>query len=498
MPFQKIFLCPCIIVICTLFLNAQQAKITLSEIETQLKKVMHAGCEGHAHFDSGTALVRAGTNDGNLQLFFTNKTGKISAREFNDMLESFLPALEEYGFEKLDLFQRLPDGRVLNLDELCESPEREPVKNLKNTDPFADIPGPENIAYRNPGMGLVTGNGALSGKTVWLSPGHGWLYFSSLSTFSTQRGNTNGMVEDFGSIENINQYLMRYLMNAGANVWSVRERDMNTNEVIVDNDDGAPSYTETGSWATSGSTGYNGGTYRYTNSTNGAATETAIYTPNIPEAGWYWVSVYYRSGGNRSVDTQYKVNHAGGETIVSINQETHGVTWVYLGQFYFEAGASGNVTLLNETADPSSAQAIIADAVRFGGGIGQLNDCGTPGSPISGRARFDESGKQYSRFQGYTGCEEDYNMRPKYAEWELSSGTATERENAIYLSLHSNAFNGTARGTVTYMDAGVPSPNSQTLRDLVHAELAGDILADWDPNWNYRGRMLPTLGRWTT
>ena len=60
-------------------------------------------------------------------------------------------------------------------------------------------------------------SGSLDHKTVWISPDHGWLWNSGLNTYLTQRGNTNGMVKDFGSIENVNQYLQQYLKNAGAN-----------------------------------------------------------------------------------------------------------------------------------------------------------------------------------------------------------------------------------------------------------------------------------------
>ena len=45
--------------------------------------------------------------------------------------------------------------------------------------------------------------------------------------------------------------------------------------VIVDNDDGAPAYTETGTWATSGSPGYEGRTYRHV--VSGDSPDTTFY-----------------------------------------------------------------------------------------------------------------------------------------------------------------------------------------------------------------------------
>ena len=72
-----------------------------------------------------------------------------------------------------------------------------------------------------------------------------------------------GFIEDHNNAEAVDQYLIPYLENAGATVIPVRERDWNAARVIVDNDDGAPDYIETGSWFTSSLTGYLGGTYRY-------------------------------------------------------------------------------------------------------------------------------------------------------------------------------------------------------------------------------------------
>src|SRR6185503_1866805 len=51
--------------------------------------------------------------------------------------------------------------------------------------------------------------GTLSGKIVYLSAGHGWTFVSG--GWHTQRGNTNGLVEDFITTEGVAQYLVPYL-----------------------------------------------------------------------------------------------------------------------------------------------------------------------------------------------------------------------------------------------------------------------------------------------
>ncbi len=398
---------------------------------------------------------------------------------------------QKFDFQTVQLQVAGEDAVFKPIEAYFNTPTKQTIPVLpKNKDPFPPNKGNLNAVDKNT-LGGPQPTGSLSGKTVWLSPGHGWLYNTSLSNFITQRGTTNQMVEDFGSVEAINYYLLRYFWNAGAKVNVVRERDVNTNEVIVDNDDAAPAYIESGNWATSGSTGYDGGTYNYINSSS-TESGTASFTPNIPEAGWYWVSVYYRSGTNRSVDTRYKVQHAGGESIVSVNQEIHGLTWVYLGEFYFDAGSNGKVVLSNESSE--TGQAIIADAVRFGGGVGGDTDCANANSGTSNRPRFEESARQYAQFMGYPTCESDVTIRPNYAEWELLKGLPSDVNNAIYISWHTNAFNGTARGTVTYAHDTDPTPGSYDLQNFVHTELVNDIFALWDPSWNDRGVKYANFG----
>ncbi|MBL8936493.1 MAG: N-acetylmuramoyl-L-alanine amidase, partial [Archangium sp.] len=95
-------------------------------------------------------------------------------------------------------------------------------------------------------QGRFTNTGSLSGKSVYLSAGHGftWTSISGAFSWSTQRGNTNEIVEDLVSTETVHQWLVPMLMNAGARVFTVRESDTNPNLVLVDN--GEAGYSETG------------------------------------------------------------------------------------------------------------------------------------------------------------------------------------------------------------------------------------------------------------
>ena len=386
------------------------------------------------------------------------------------IVAGIVQTLQPYGLRDIHVRAADPHGVFRPISDFLPPVPRLSPQLPTNTDPAPDRPGPDN--FPAPGQGQPTG--ALSGKTVWLSPGHGWLW--SGSSWLTQRPNTYGIVEDFSNAEAVLYYLAHYLWNAGANVWLVRERSTNPAEVIVDNDDGAPTYTETGSWFTSASPGYGGLTYRYAN-TDGAATATATWTPTLPAAGWYPVYVWYLHSGNRAVDARFRIHHAGGDTTVSISQEVHGQTWRFLGEYYFEQGSSASVTLLNQSSD--LGQVVIADAVRFGGGVGD-----------SGEPRFEEAALSYVAFQGYTGAPNDVVARPLYAEWELAKGYANE--DGVYLSWHTNCCN--ASGTSSYIYDGGATPGSADLRNFIHAEIVGDLRADWNPNWVDRGLLSANFG----
>ncbi len=365
---------------------------------------------------------------------------------------------------------------------------------IPNNDPYPPKVGKNNTVANRifPTTGSPTPVGALAGKTVWLSPGHGW--HNTGSGFVTQRGTSNSIVEDFTTVESIDYYLMGYLYNAGANVWNVRERDVNTNEIIIDNDVAASGYSETGTWANGAAAGY-GGTYRVATS-SGSENATASFVPNVTQSGLYWVSVRCVAGVNRATDVSFTVIHSGDTSLVKVNQEIHGETWVYIGQFYFTAASTNKIIISNFSAE--TGQAIIADAVRLGGGIGATVDCLNTAQPASGRARFEESARQYARYQGHPVCIEDITVRPKYSEYELSKGTASEINNSVFVSFHTNAGGGTGTETYSYNGLGSSQPNitagSTDLRNFIHNQVVADIRALWKPGWADRGVKVANFG----
>src|SRR5215470_16465742 len=87
--------------------------------------------------------------------------------------------------------------------------------------------------------GLVTTpqtySGALNGKIVFTSGGHGWQWNNTLGRYATDRGDNNEIVEDFGNQEQMTAYA-DYLLRAGATVVPMRPVGRQTNEVVLDND----------------------------------------------------------------------------------------------------------------------------------------------------------------------------------------------------------------------------------------------------------------------
>jgi N-acetylmuramoyl-L-alanine amidase len=415
--------------------------------------------------------------------------GGFDALASDQMVEQLLctlDGLELRNYHLLALDPQAPGTARPVSDYLPPIP---PVDYERPTDDTLAPPQEDTVAGQPPVFGQGQPQGALSGKTVFVSAGHGWYWTGT--RWATQRGNTCDLVEDLSNAEIIDYYLIRYLWNAGAEVWTVRERDMNTAEVIVDNDGGAPGYQETGTWLTSVYTGYLGLTYRYNYATV-TETATATWTPTIPQDGSYGVYVWYREGTNRPTDVLYRIQHAGGTTEMHVDQEIHGQTWLYLGTYYFLAGTAGHLTLSNQTGQPG--QAAIADAVRFGGGMGTTDY----GGGTSGRPRYEEACIVWAPYEGAPPDRypNDVTCRPLYSEWEKAKAPGTD---AVYISWHSNAdansdCQGQASGTSTYIHDTLTPPGSVELQDYVHAELMNDIRAAWDPAWPDAGQHTADFG----
>jgi N-acetylmuramoyl-L-alanine amidase len=332
-----------------------------------------------------------------------------------------------------------------------------PVPDDFVTPPPADAP----VISPVQGQSQFPLSGPLAGKRIIVSPGHGWYWVESLGGWYTQRGLNNGLIEDMGNWR-MASHVVRALEHTGAYVFSCRERDGNTTELMLDNDAGEPVYNDDG-WATSSSPGYAGGSYRYANATSTEeSVQIARWSPQIPISSEYAVYVNYRAGDNRVPDARFTVLHSGGASVVRVDQRTNGSRWLYLGTYHFTEGGDWQGLELSSLSDYDGV--VIADAVKFGGGVGSLVRNGS----TSGKPRWQEAARYWVEFLGAPGWayrddladnEGDVTTRPLYANWQGAD---------LYLSLHSNAFNESARGTETYMYNGTATAGSEAWRDLVH------------------------------
>jgi N-acetylmuramoyl-L-alanine amidase len=359
-------------------------------------------------------------------------------------------------------------------------------------------------------------SGALAGKTVYLSAGHGWMHSSG--AWRTQRGNTHDLVEDFITIETVNQYLIDYLHAMGAYVVPIREADLNPNLVVVDDD----AATLEGSIVERTSTDVGWGPFPVpfedpelrpfsrgrARLFEAGASETgrAVLAADIRESGYYNVYVAYVQGADRASDAHVIVQHSGGESHLRVDQRRHGGTWVLLGRWYFEAGGTAAIAIANDSATPGSALSL--DAVRFGGGMGVH----AVGGATTGRPAY-ESAAMYSTqllgapksvYDYFTGSgNDDVVSRPRFAAWDHEAG-----EDAVYISWHTNAPS-PSRGTMTIaygktypccqpLSDFAGTPGSLELLHAVHDEIMADLRAVYDPTWRNAGKVTAALGELST
>ncbi len=321
--------------------------------------------------------------------------------------------------------------------------------------------------------------GSCLGKRVFVSAGHGWTWFGS--SWLTQRGYTHGIIEDFSNAESVNEYLIPMLERMGATVMSCRERGRTDVERVVDNDGGGDgAYVESGPGWRDGMDPGHGGSYRACPADPAGGSE-ARFTFSMPAGDVYPVHARWIAGPERGEAVPVRIVHDGGETHLSVNQTAEDDRWTYLGGWYFEGDREYEVAFSNQ--GPADTY-VIADAVRIGGGMGDV----APGGEVSGHPRWEEAAKYWIQYLGAPDTVydqaypdelfSDHYSRPSWAEWE--GGDA-------YLMYHSNAFDGTARGTVSFIHRTSPSPGSAELADLTHGAIIDDVRAVFDPDWYDRG-----------
>lgn len=371
----------------------------------------------------------------------------------------------------------------------------------KTDSPLSEAPGLVTVGTQP--------KGGLTGKIVYTHGGHGITADNKgKGNWTFQRGEGHEMIEDLGNIDQMT-FLVDYLFRAGATIAPLRPVGHQTNEVVMDNDDAGVKYV--GRWMSGKGSVYFGKTssvpYKQARASK-KETAYARYRPNIPEAGFYPVYAWTSSGGDRTTDQLYRVNHAGGATEVTVNHRRVGNGLVYLGTYYFETGTNGYVDISNRSNSAKSV--VVADMIRFGNGEGDIDR----GGGVSGLAREDEAGLYWvmwhvDRSQGIS--ESDYretdvdrqatvSLSPRYAAYMNREGDGRLKDR-VFVSFHSNAGKGNARGVFGLFngnnDASTATPNQLLLAKSLAQKVNDDMVAQdgqFEHDWFTRGDKV-TLDR---
>lgn len=407
-----------------------------------------------------------------------------------------------------------------------------------------------------------TFSSGLSSNNIALWPSHGWYYESKLDRWEWQRARLFGTVEELFTRSFVLPYLVPMLENSGANVFLPVERDTQIREMIVDNDrstEGAKLILPYGiehkilhkgfMLKDTLSPGENpfemGSSLQF--QTLQSRQEVIGYLPGLL-SGDYAVYVTWQPGENRSSQVKYTVCHLSGKTDFLVNQKIGGGTWIYLGTFRFsDEHVQGKEQGVYISLDGQSGETISVDAVRFGGGVG--NVARRPAETVlpnqwslnenhltvqeftlgnqtefswktSGRPRYMEGARYYLQYAGFPDSlvynlnndkndyNDDYMSRGEWVNYLMGDPNGPQKNRNIpglgipidlAFAFHTDAGitpNDSVIGTLaiysTWPDRG-KFPNgysrlgSRDLSDLIQTQIVDDIRALYNPKWVRRG-----------
>ena len=375
----------------------------------------------------------------------------------------------------------------------------------------------------------------LKNRHIALWQSHGRYFDQEQNRWRWQRVRLWETCEDLYTQSYVLPYLVPMLENAGACVLLPRERDVQTIELIADNDDEL-TYNEVGGWEngnigfahlrevySTGDNPFRHGTTRRSYSITTGTQSTATWSADFPEKGAFHVYVSYDSSPHNVEDAHYTVHHAGGDTEFKVNQTMGGGTWICLGQFTFNEGEQAVVTLSNKSQ--KAGRIVSADAVKIGGGYGNISritdaqfrqDSTLYTEETSGYPRFCEGARYWLQWAGFdpkvyapkehlNDYKEDLMSR---ALWVNSLMGGSQRlPDSLGLNIpidmafafHSDAgvrddneIVGTlgifyTRENKGRFEGGANRYRSRDLTDMVMTQIVSDIRRGFEPEWNRRG-----------
>lgn len=359
--------------------------------------------------------------------------------------------------------------------------------------------------------------GPLSGVVVYTSGGHGFGANEALTAWVPERPLLYAVNEDMGNIDQLN-YFAESAWKAGATVVPFRPVGYQTNEVVLDNMDtnvtARGQVTFGGTWFNSVNSVFYGKSgdavsYRYAAVNSSETTAWATYRPNLPAAGDYPVYAWALQSSNRT-NQLYRVYHSGGVTDVRVDHSAVGCGWVWLGTYHFPKGTNGCVNISNYVPGGQEGFNVIADAIRFGNGMGST------ARGAAGVSGF-ESELESSRFwviksigqgipgtlydmAGYDDRNDNIGQPARMADLMCRTNDRP-RWRRVYVGFHSNAGGGAgARGSIGLYDTRIQAnyPSIYAAQTNLAAALArqcnedmrAGVTAGTIPSWSSRTSYL--------
>jgi len=382
----------------------------------------------------------------------------------------------------------------------------------------------------------------LYNTNIALWDSHGWYFDLKSDRWKWQRARLFGTVEDISPMSFILPYLIPMLEKSGASVFIPRERDWQSAEVLVDNDSCSagselviphelPKATQLSGFLLKDTliSGDNpflmGSSLRFQNPPGRHEIE---FIPDFKLKGRYSVSVTYHSDSTSLSAVSYTVYHSGGQTRFNVNQKIGGGTWIYLGTFDFKAGKNPECGSVTIDTDGNQNGTFSVDAVKFGGGMGNVArrsfEDSYPGGKseykLSGKPRYLEAARYYLQSAGFpdtltynlNGDKNDYNddyqSRGEWINYLTGRPNGPDKYRNIPglkipvdlgLAFHTDA--GVAPGDSIIGTLGIYStksdngvfPNgksrlaSRDLADIIQTQVVEDIRKLFNPRWTRRG-----------
>ncbi len=193
--------------------------------------------------------------------------------------------------------------------------------------------------------------------------------------------------------------------------------------------------------------------------------------------------------------------------MITVNHQQVAGGFVYLGTYFFAEGTDGHVEISSQSDVAAAGTFVIADAIRFGNGLGDIDR----GGGVSGLPRENEASLYWIEAQAGQGGDPavvrggfandvDANIGAP-ARWAAAMnreevGAPADR---VYLTFHSNGGGGAARGALGAINGNNTSgaaatPHQAWWARTVAAQVQSDLLATSVPPlefaWYDRGTNL--------